>query len=248
MSSARRVLVTGAGGGIGGAIVTAFSAAGWDVIGVDRSEPDRPLPLDRFVRADLADHDAVDRIHAELALDGLDALINNAAVQINRSLLDTSDADWELVMDTNVRAAFRMIRSFAPELAARRGSVVNISSVHAIATSENVAAYAISKGALGALTRSAALELATMGIRCNAVLPGAVMTPMLQDGLDRRPHPDGADGNLRALAARTPLGFVATPDQIAPSVLHLADGELSPYTTGQLMVVDGGAVLRLGTE
>ena len=112
----------------------------------------------------------------------------------------------------------------------------------------NVAVYAISKGALAALTRSAAIELAAAGIRCNAVLPGAVDTPMLREGLDRRPHPDGPDGNLNELAARTPLGFVATADQIAPSVVHLADGELSPYTTGQMLVVDGGATIKLGTE
>lgn len=244
----RRAIVTGAGGGIGRAIVEHFAAAGWDVIGIDRRDIDDELPVSRFLRADLSHGNAVDEIHAELGIDGLDALVNNAAVQINRPLVETTDADWDLVMNTNVRSAFQMIRAFSTELSSRRGAVVNISSVHAIATSENVAAYAISKGALSALTRSAALELAEIGIRCNAVLPGAVLTPMLEDGLSRRPHPDGPSGNLRNLSDRTPLGFVATPAQIAPSVLHLADSELSPYTTGQLMVVDGGAVLRLGTE
>ena len=112
----------------------------------------------------------------------------------------------------------------------------------------NVAVYAISKGALVALTRSAAIELAAAGIRCNAVLPGAVDTPMLRAGLDRRYHPDGPEGNLRELASRTPLGFVATPAQIAPSVVHLADGEQTPYITGQTLVIDGGATIKLGTE
>ena len=129
-----------------------------------------------------------------------------------------------------------------------RGAVVNISSVHAIATSINVAVYAISKGALSALTRSAAVELAASGVRCNAVLPGAVDTAMLRDGLDRRYHPEGTAGNLAALAAGTPLGFVATPDQIAPSVVPLADSRQSPYTTGQMLVVDGGVTAKLGSE
>jgi NAD(P)-dependent dehydrogenase (short-subunit alcohol dehydrogenase family) len=99
-----------------------------------------------------------------------------------------------------------------------------------------------------ALTRSAALELADDGIRCNAVLPGAIDTKMLREGLDRRPNPDGAEGNLKILAQRTPLGFVATADDIAPSILHLADNDQSKYTTGQMLVLDGGATIRLSTE
>lgn len=245
----RRVLVTGACGGIGRGATMAFMDAGWHVIGVDRDAAPADLDIDEFVRADLSADGAVAALRGELAhVVELDALVNNAALQVNQPLVNTSDEDWAAVMNTNVRAAFQMIREFHTALAAVRGAVVNISSVHAVATSMNVAVYAISKGALGALTRSAALELAAEGIRCNAVLPGAVMTPMLEAGLSRRPHPDGPDGNLDALVDRTPLGFVATPEQIAPAIVHLADTELSPYTTGQMMVVDGGATIRLGTE
>ncbi|MEL0075333.1 MAG: SDR family oxidoreductase, partial [Ilumatobacter sp.] len=177
-----------------------------------------------------------------------DALVNNAAVQVNKPIVETSDDEWAAVMNTNVRSAFQTIREATAMLSRSRGAVVNVSSVHAIATSINVAVYAISKGALSALTRSAAIELAASGVRCNAVLPGAVDTAMLRDGLDRRPHPDGAEGNLAELAAGTPLGFVATPEQIAPSVLHLADRDQSPYTTGQMLVVDGGVTAKLGSE
>ena len=245
----KTALVTGACGGIGRGAVAAFRDAGWNVIGVDRSEPTDELGVDEFVRADLSADDGIAALRDELGhLGALDALVNNAALQVNRPLVDTSDDEWTAVMNTNVRAAFQMIREFHTALAAVRGAVVNVSSVHAIATSMNVAVYAISKGALVALTRSAALELAHEGIRCNAVLPGAVLTPMLEDGLARRPHPDGPDGNLRALVERTPLGFVATPAQVAPTILYLADGALSPYTTGQMLLVDGGATIRLGTE
>jgi NAD(P)-dependent dehydrogenase (short-subunit alcohol dehydrogenase family) len=245
----KSVIITGACGGIGRATVDAFRTAGWRVIGVDRSTRPDGLDVDEFVQADLSTSDGVSQVRHELAhVDRLDALVNNAALQINRPLVETSDEDWEAVMNTNVRSAFQMIREFHPALAVVRGAVVNVSSVHAVATSMNVAVYAISKGALGALTRSAALELAAEGIRCNAVLPGAVITPMLLDGLSRRPHPDGPAGNLRALVDRTPLGFIAEPHQIAPTIVHLADTELSPYTTGQMMIVDGGATIRLGTE
>ena len=112
----------------------------------------------------------------------------------------------------------------------------------------NVAVYAISKGAMVALTRSTAVEFAGDGVRCNAILPGAIDTDMLRDGLDRRPHPDGSEGNLRALAERTPLGFVATANDIAPSIVHLADNAQSAYTTGQVLVLDGGATIKLSTE
>jgi glucose 1-dehydrogenase len=245
----RTAIVTGACGGIGRATVSALKLAGWWVAGVDRSPPSEPMEADQFILADLSQSQGALRVAEQLAaLDHLDALINNAAVQVNRALVDTSDEDWALVMNTNVRSAFQMIRIFHEKLASCRGSVVNVSSVHAVATSPNVAVYAISKGALSALTRSAALELAGVGIRCNAVLPGAVLTPMLTDGLSRRPHPRGAQGNFDELIARTPLGFVATPDQIAPTILHLADTQLSPYTTGQMMVIDGGVTIRLGTE
>jgi NAD(P)-dependent dehydrogenase (short-subunit alcohol dehydrogenase family) len=245
----RTVVVTGVCGGIGRAIAACFRQSGWTVIGVDRNEPDNEVEIERFELADVGRDGDVAALFARLAdLGSLDALINNAAVQVNKPLVETTDAEWSHVIDTNLRSAFQCIREAHPLLAAARGSVVNISSVHAIATSMNVAVYAISKGALAALTRSAAIELADAGIRCNAVLPGAVDTPMLRAGLDRRFHPDGPDGNLNELAARTPLGFVATADQIAPSVVHLADGDLSPYTTGQMLVVDGGATVKLGTE
>jgi len=242
------VLITGVGGGIGRATAAAFSQAGWTVIGTDHVEPAEDLHVDRFHHADVGRDGGVDALVEELALDGLDGLVNNAAVQVDAALVATTDETWKLVMNTNLRAMFQLIRGLHGPLAARRGSIVNVSSVHAVATSGNVAAYAVSKGAVAALTRTAAIELAAVGVRCNAVLPGAVMTPMLQAGLSRRPHPQGADGNLDALVARTPLGFVATPEQIAPSILFLADSRLSPYTTGQTLIVDGGATVHLSTE
>ena len=176
----------------------------------------------------------------------LAALVNNAAVGLGKPLRDTTDDDWKRLMDVNLRSAFQCIREARRFLAAANGAVVNAGSVHA--TSANAAVYAVTKGALCALTRAAALELAEDGVRCNAVLPGAVDTPMLRDGLSRRPHPAGPEGNFRELVARTPLGFVASPEQIAPTICFLADGEQTPYMTGQAVAVDGGATLRLATE
>jgi len=248
--SNRHVLITGVCGGIGRATANAFKTDGWTVIGVDRAEPDDDLAVDRFELVDVSQSDQVKDLFTRLRadLEGLHALVNNAATQVNKPIVETSDDDWEYIINTNVRSAFQCIRESHPLLEPVRGAVVNVASVHAIATSMNVAVYAISKGALVALTRSAALELADDGIRCNAVLPGAIDTKMLRDGLDRRPNPDGAEGNLKILAQRTPLGFVASADDIAPSIVHLADNDQSKYTTGQMLVLDGGATIRLSTE
>ncbi len=246
----RNVLITGVCGGIGRAAAQAFRDAGWSVIGIDRATPTDDIPVDRFELVDVSQSEQIADLFTQLnsELDGLNALVNNAAMQVNKPIVDTSDLDWEQIINTNVRSAFQCIRDANPLLRAVKGAVVNVASVHAIATSMNVAVYAISKGALVALTRSAALELAADGVRCNAVLPGAIDTKMLREGLDRRPNPDGPEGNLRILAQRTPLGFVATADDIAPSILHLADNEQSRYTTGQMLVLDGGATIRLSTE
>lgn len=243
----RTAVVTGANGALGAATARTFRAAGWRVIGIDRVPADRADHVDELVVDDVARPGLAARLQPLLP-EGLDALVNNAAVQIDRALADTTDEDWDTVLASNLTGPFRLIRDLAPALARRQGAVVNVSSVHALATSLNVAAYAVSKAALAGLTRTAAIELASLGVRCNAVAPGAILTDMLRAGLSRRPHPDGPEGNLRALEARTPLGFIATPEQIAPTILHLADRDRSPYTTGQVVVVDGGATIRLSTE
>jgi glucose 1-dehydrogenase len=121
--------------------------------------------------------------------------------------------------------------------------------VHALQTSANIAAYAASKGGLLALTRAMAIEFARDGIRVNAILPGAVDTPMLRAGLERG-HLAGQDIQmfLESLARKTVNGRVGKPEEIAQAILFLADGSQSSFMTGQALVVDGGATARLSTE
>jgi len=248
MSEQRRVVITGVSGGIGSACADLFAGEGWFVIGFDRAAPPASF-AGKYIECDINEPQMVlDACNAVLELGALDALVNNAAVQVNQPLSVTSDAEWDLVMGTNVRGAFLCMRNLMPALEAASGAVVNVSSVHAVATSQNVSAYAASKGALVALTRAAAVELAHHGVRCNALLPGAVDTEMLRDGLSRRPHPDGPDGNLNELRSRTPLLSIADPTEIAQSVLFLADSHRSAYITGQSLIADGGATARLSTE
>jgi len=186
---------------------------------------------------------------AQAFTNSLDALINNAALQVAKPLVETSVEEWDAVMAANLRSVFLGVKLAYPLLKMKGGAVVNVSSVHAIQTSANIAAYAASKGGLLALTRAMAIEFAPDDIRVNAILPGAVDTPMLRAGLGRG-HAGSGDVQTRLdnLARRTVNGRVGTPNEIAHAIFFLADREQSSFMTGQALVVDGGATARLSTE
>ena len=248
----RTVLITGAAGGIGRATVALFHQRGWRVIGVDRQEFGDGYPGGGvFILSDISRPDDMqaifEQVHAQAA--SLDALVNNAAMQIAKPLVETTAEEWDAVMGSNLRSVFLAAKLAHPLLAASGGAIVNVSSVHAIQTSANIAAYAASKGGLLALTRAMAIEFAPNSIRVNAILPGAVDTPMLRAGLNRG-HAQGTNlqERLENLARRTVNGRVGKPEEIASAIYFLADNEQSAFMTGQALVVDGGATARLSTE
>ena len=242
------VLITGGSQGIGLATAALFRQNGWEVASVDRLGRGPSIASDRHLRLDLARPDAAEALRPFVAsLGSLNALVNNAAIQIEGPMSETTVSDWDLVLATNVRGAFIASQVVTSLLRASRGAIVNVSSVHALATSAGLAAYAVSKGALSALTRAAALELGPE-IRVNAVLPGAIDTPMLQSGLGRRAGFERIQEAAEALAARTPLRRIGQPVEIAEAILFLADAQRSSFITGQTIVVDGGAVAQLSTE
>jgi glucose 1-dehydrogenase len=253
LSSPRTVLITGAAGGIGRATVHLFNQKGWRVIGVDRAPFGESFPENgMYIQADISIGENLDTIFQQAqALTGyLNALVNNAAVQIAKPLLETSVAEWDAVMASNLRSVFLGIKLSHPLFtAAGGGAIVNVSSVHAVATSANIAAYAASKGGLLALTRAIAIEFAPDNIRCNAILPGAVDTPMLRAGLGRG-HVSGNDilQRLDNLARKTVNGRVGRPEEIAHAIYFLADETQSSFMTGQALIIDGGATARLSTE
>ena len=249
----RVLLITGAAGGIGRATVKLFTENGWHVIGVDRAEFGEGFPANGlFIQADISIPDQVNAIYerASAFTDSLDAVVNNASIQVNKSMLEISVEEWDLVMASNLRSAFLGVKLAYPLLKARGGgAIVNMSSVHAVATSVNITAYAASKGGLLALTRAMAIEFAHDNIRANAILPGAVDTPMLRDGLGRG-HLGGENitERLDNLARKTVNGRIGTPAEIAHAIYFLADNSQSSFMTGQALVVDGGATARLSTE
>jgi NAD(P)-dependent dehydrogenase (short-subunit alcohol dehydrogenase family) len=248
--SERMVLVSGAAGGIGAAVAKLFRDSGWRVIGVDKRAPRAPIAVDQFFEADVGSADQVEQLFIEVeALGGrLEALVNNAAIQLCKPLVETEPQEWDEVMAANVRSVYLTSRAAYRLLKAGGGSMINVSSVHALATSRGIAAYAASKGALLALTRALSLELAPR-IRVNAVLPGAVDTTMLSAGIKRAGAPGArVDDLLGALAEKHPMGRLGTPLDIAEMVLFLADPDRSAFITGQTFVVDGGALARLSTE
>jgi len=251
--SPRTMLITGAAGGIGRATVKLFAEKGWRVIGVDRATFGEPFPDNGlFIQSDISIGENLESIfnQAHSFTETLHALVNNAALQIAKPILETTVEEWDAVMASNLRSVFLGIK-FAHSLlkATGGGAIVNVSSVHAVATSADIAAYAASKGGLLALTRAVAIEFAPDNIRANAILPGAVDTPMLRAGLSRG-HVSGDDivARLDNLARKTVSGRVGTSEEIAHAIYFLADGTQSSYMTGQALIVDGGATARLSTE
>ena len=246
----RTIVITGVSGGIGKACAELFFQNDWQVIGTDIKE-NKIRSIDTFIQVDNSQPEALKTAYDNIKTQygRIDALVNNAAIQICKPFIETSLEDWDSIMASNLRSVYLNVRYAYPLLKQEGGAIVNVSSVHALATSPNVAAYAASKGAISALSRGLAIEFSKDRIRVNTVLPGAVDTPMLRDGLNRKfTNNSNIEEKLRALEKRIPVGRIGRPEDIAKMVLFLADDNNSAYVTGQDFVVDGGVTARLSSE
>lgn len=238
-------VVTGAGRGIGRAIALKLAEAGADVACLSRTEANAQRVAaevrQRGVQAwplavDVADGPAVEAaIKGLLAETGrVDILVNNAGITRDALLMRMSDADWEAVLQTNLRGAFLMIRALVRTFIKQRsGRIINISSVIGLMGNAGQCNYAASKAGLIGLTKATARELAGRGVTVNAIAPGFIETDMTAVlGQEAR----------EALLSRIPLGFFGQPEDIAEAALFLA-GPGGRYITGQVLTVDGGMVM-----
>lgn len=240
----KTAFVTAAAQGIGRATAEAFAREGARVIATD-IDADllaalAALPGVTTRRLDVRDPAAVAAAAAEAG--PVDILFNGAGVVHAGSVLECSDADWDVAFDLNVRAMARMIRAFLPGMIERgRGSIVNVASVAGLKGVPNRFVYSTTKAAVVGLTKSVAADFVTRGIRCNAICPGTVDSPSLR----ARIVAQAAAGNQTiaeveaAFVGRQPMGRLGRPEEIAALAVYLASDE-SAFTTGTAHIIDGG--------
>ncbi|MCK6447458.1 MAG: SDR family oxidoreductase [Planctomycetes bacterium] len=237
----KRALVTAAGQGIGRASALAFAREGAHVVATDVDEAKvaalaREHASLRAARLDVRDTAAIELL---VASEGpFDVLFNCAGFVHHGTILDANESDWDFSFDLNVKSMYRTIRAVLPGMLARgRGSIVNMSSVaSSIKGAPNRCVYGATKAAVIGLTKAVAADFVTKGVRCNAVCPGTVQTPSLDERIAALGDPTTARA---AFVARQPMGRVGTAEEIAELVLYLASDE-SSYTTGAIHVIDGG--------
>jgi 2-keto-3-deoxy-L-fuconate dehydrogenase len=242
-------LVTAAGQGIGRAIAEAFIAEGGIVIATDLAEDKlKDLAAKKRQKLDVRAQDAIDALAKTVASEfgALDVLVNCAGYVANGSVLDCSDKDWDFSFDLNVKSMHRMIKALLPAMLAKKsGSIVNISSaVSSIRGVPNRYAYGATKAAVIGLTKAVAADFIKQGIRCNAICPGTIESPSLEDRIATASKATGksADAVRQDFIARQPMGRLGTAQEVAALALFLASDEAS-YITGQAHLIDGGMAL-----
>jgi 3-oxoacyl-[acyl-carrier protein] reductase len=235
-------LVTGASGGIGGAIATALHGAGATVaLSGTREEPLQALAAELGSRAhvlpcNLSDPEAVDALpkQAVEAMGAVDILVNNAGITRDQIFMRMSDDEWQSVIDVNLTAAMRLCRGvMRPMMKARWGRIINISSIVGATGNPGQVNYAAAKAGMVGMTKSIAYEVASRGITANAVAPGFIATAMT-DKL--------TDDQKAAINTKIPAARMGTPEEIAAAVLYLASPEAG-YVTGATLHVNGGMAM-----
>jgi glucose 1-dehydrogenase len=241
-------VITGSSSGIGQGIALRFAAEGASVVIDYRSHPEAAEETRAkaesagakaiVVQADVSKLPDTENLVAQAwqQLGGCDILVNNAGVEKHAAFLDVTEADYDTVLDTNLKGAFFLTQAFVKRLseAKKPGCVINISSVHEDMVFPNFSTYCASKGGMRMVMRDLAVELGPMGIRVNNIAPGAINTPINTALLADKPK-------LDALLANIPLGRLGTPEDVAGLALFLASDD-GAYVTGSTFFVDGGLI------
>jgi NAD(P)-dependent dehydrogenase (short-subunit alcohol dehydrogenase family) len=246
----RVAIVTGGGSGIGRAISRLYAAEGAKVVIGDIKTSEEAVEDIRkhrgdaiFVRTDVRDPSQIRRL-LDATVEkyaGIDIVCNNAGIELVRRLVDTTEEEWDMVINTNLRSSFLVSKYALPHMIRKgKGVIVNIASQLGLVGFENLTVYCASKGGLILLTKAMALEYAKHGIRVNCICPGAIDTPMLEREVKLMEDPDEA---RRVFVSKHPLGRLGTPEEIAQAALFLAS-DRSSFVTGESLVVDGGYVVQ----
>ncbi len=242
----KKALITAAAQGIGRASALAFAGEGATVIATDidtaklealKREAKGQLETRKL---DVTDAAAIAALAQELG--ALDVLFNCAGFVHHGTVLDCTEKDWDFTMTLNVRSMYLMIRAFLPAMLKRGkgGSIINMSSgASSVKAAPNRFVYGTSKAAVIGLTKAVAIDFIKQGIRCNAICPGTIATPSLEDRIAAQ---GGTQEVRNAFIARQPLGRLGTPEEIAALAVYLASDE-STFTTGAIHIVDGGWTL-----
>jgi NAD(P)-dependent dehydrogenase (short-subunit alcohol dehydrogenase family) len=233
-------IITGVGQGIGLAVLEKFLTEGASVVAVELSREEGEKVLARFdgaplhlLTADAHLQETVDTAVAQAItrFGGLDILVNNAVRYTERSVTNTTDAEWEETIHSALTAPFRFCRAAIPAMLDRGGSIVNMASINQIVANPGLAAYTAAKGGVRALTKQIAIEYGTQGIRCNCISPAFIETPRTMRGSTPR--------DVRLNNESYPIGRVGRPEEVAAAAAFLASDEAS-FITGVDLPVDGG--------
>lgn len=249
----KAIVVTGGALGIGRAACEIFAERGASIAILDWDESageDSRRSIEAnggtamFQKVNVADFGAVKAAidAAAEAFGSIDSLVVSAGIQRYGTAVTTDEVQWDEVMSVNLKGAWNAARASIPHIRSQGGTIVNVSSVQALASQQNVLAYTASKHGLIGLTRSMAMDFAKEGIRVNAVCPGTVDTPMLQWAASLDPDPDSV---YEACNAMHPIGRIAQPREVGEVIAFLAHAS-SSFVTGAVWTVDGGLLTQIG--
>lgn len=236
----KTVVITGAAKGIGASCARLFHEAGAKVALIDIAKDESGIMDDRwlFIKCDISSEmqiqEAFEKVRSKF--ESVDILVNNAGIQRYGTVTETSGDEWDLVMNVNLKSLFLCSKYAIPfMLEKKKGVIINMASVQAFVSQPKVAAYTTAKTAILGLTRSIAVDYSPY-IRCVAVCPGTIDTPMLRDSFALSPDPDAM---LQECIDMHPVRRIGTPDEVAELVMYLTDDKAS-FITGQAIRIDGG--------